>query len=71
MKDQAADAYLYRTETRDNAPAFPPSTITVQWAMGDCLTVDYGDLAVWEAQAALRAAADLLDDGEESEEDDE
>lgn len=64
---QSGSAIRWRAASEDAAPEAGPYELLVTWTVADSLAVNYGDLAVWEAQAALRAAADLLSEEEEEE----
>lgn len=50
----------------DRAPAFAPFVIIIQWAVGDSLEVNCGDLEGWEAIAVLEQAAETIRDAERS-----
>lgn len=48
----------------DRAPAYAPYTIVIQWAVGDSLEVDCGDLEGWEVIAVLEQAAETIRDAD-------
>ena len=44
--------------------AYDAHRIIIIWTVGDSLTVEFEDLEVWEAQAALQQAMDLISEDE-------
>jgi hypothetical protein len=48
----------------EQVPDFPPFTITITWAPGDSVVVDYPRLLPWEAHMLLEQAQVAIEDAE-------